>query len=220
MSKFLKGILGGFSGLVGTVVGADYRGIDVMRSRPKKTSKLPVQSQIDQRFIFALIIGFLKPLAAFIKLAVTPKSKSLSPMNTAVQYNLANAITGLSPDFAIDFSKVQIANGILPLARFSTLAANAGGRITVTWDITDKDGLDELDRPIRLTDTLRLVTYCKNTNMYYTTGYTTKRSAGTFSARLPNGEEGDVVHVWLVFVAANNKTTSTSQYLGQVVILE
>jgi hypothetical protein len=220
MSKFLKGILGGFSGLVGTVVGADYRGIDTMRSRPKKTTKPPVQSQIDQRFIFALVTGFLKPLALLIKSAVTPKSRKLSPMNTAVQHSLTNAITGVSPDFALDFSKVQLANGIQPQARFTTLTANAGGRITVTWDITDKDGIDEQERPLRLTDTLRIVTYCKNTNMYYTTGYTTKRSAGTFSTRLPNGEEGDSVHVWLLFVAEDNKTTSTSQYLGQVVILE
>jgi hypothetical protein len=220
MSKLLKGILGGFSGLVGTVVGADYRGIDTMRSRPKKTTKIPVQSQIDQRTIFALMIGFLRPLATFIKLAVTPKSRKLSPMNTAVQYNLENAITGVSPNFSIDYSQVQVANGILPIARYTTLTAIADAKITVTWDITDKDGIDPLEKSLRMTDTLRIVTYCTNTKMYYTTGYTTLRGAGTFTAKLPTGDEGDEVHAWLVFVAANNKTTSTSQYLGSIVILE
>jgi hypothetical protein len=41
MAKFNKGILGGFSGTVGTVVGANWRGMDVMRSRPKKSGSTP-----------------------------------------------------------------------------------------------------------------------------------------------------------------------------------
>jgi hypothetical protein len=36
MGTFNKGILGGFSGKVGTVVGFNWRGLDVMRSLPKK----------------------------------------------------------------------------------------------------------------------------------------------------------------------------------------
>lgn len=39
MATYKKGILGAFSGTVGPVVGASYRGKDVIRSRPKKSSK-------------------------------------------------------------------------------------------------------------------------------------------------------------------------------------
>ena len=35
MGTFKKGILGGFNGTVGTVVGSNWKGITVMRSRPK-----------------------------------------------------------------------------------------------------------------------------------------------------------------------------------------
>lgn len=35
MATLNKGILGGFSGKVGTVVGANWRGLDIIRSRPK-----------------------------------------------------------------------------------------------------------------------------------------------------------------------------------------
>jgi hypothetical protein len=34
MGKISKGILGGFSGTVGTVVGGKWKGIDYMRSKP------------------------------------------------------------------------------------------------------------------------------------------------------------------------------------------
>ena len=41
MGTYNKGILGPFSGKVGTVVGASWRGKDVMRSLPKKTDRTP-----------------------------------------------------------------------------------------------------------------------------------------------------------------------------------
>jgi hypothetical protein len=39
MGKLSKGILGPFSGLVGTVIGSSWKGVNYMRSRPKKNKK-------------------------------------------------------------------------------------------------------------------------------------------------------------------------------------
>jgi len=41
MGKIEKGILGGFSGKVGTVVGGNWRGIDYMRSKGKRSNTAP-----------------------------------------------------------------------------------------------------------------------------------------------------------------------------------
>ena len=41
MANISKGILGGFSGKVGTIVGANYRGKDIIRSVPKKSGRKP-----------------------------------------------------------------------------------------------------------------------------------------------------------------------------------
>lgn len=41
MATFEKGILGGFSGKIGNVVGARWRGKDIMRSVPRSSSRLP-----------------------------------------------------------------------------------------------------------------------------------------------------------------------------------
>ena len=59
MGKFLQGILGGVSGLVGTVVGASVRGIATVRIRPKKSTKAPSQAQLNQRNIFTAITEFV-----------------------------------------------------------------------------------------------------------------------------------------------------------------
>jgi hypothetical protein len=220
MSKYGKGILGPFSGLVGTVVGATFRGEDVMRSKPKKSSKVPGQGQLDQRMIFALIIGFLKPLAVLIRYAFKSKKKTLSEMNAAVQYNLINAVSGTSPLFTVNYPMVRLSNGILPGLADPKIVAVASGRVTITWNAINDESIDPDELATRNTDTLRMVTYCPATKMYYTAGYNILRSAGTFNAKLPNADEGDLVHVWAIFISADNRNSSTSQYLGAITTLE
>ncbi|MGV0847474.1 hypothetical protein ACTS9T_13015 [Empedobacter falsenii] len=39
MAEIKKGILGGFSGKVGTVVGVNWRGKDIINSLPKKSKR-------------------------------------------------------------------------------------------------------------------------------------------------------------------------------------
>lgn len=52
MATLSKGILGGFSGKVGPVVGATWRGMDVIRSRPKSSRRTPSERQLEQQLKF------------------------------------------------------------------------------------------------------------------------------------------------------------------------
>lgn len=63
MATLNKGILGGFSGKVGTVVGANWRGLDIIRSRPKISKRNPTEKQLEQQMKFKLAISFLQPLS-------------------------------------------------------------------------------------------------------------------------------------------------------------
>ena len=58
MGRISKGILGGFAGTVGTVIGGKWRGIEYMRSRPTGGRSNPSTLQLAQRIRFALGIGF------------------------------------------------------------------------------------------------------------------------------------------------------------------
>jgi hypothetical protein len=49
MGTYNKGILGAFSGKVGPVVGASWRGKEVMRSLPKKSGRAATSTQLLQR---------------------------------------------------------------------------------------------------------------------------------------------------------------------------
>ena len=44
MAKIEHGILGGFSGTVGTVIGGSWKGIDTMRSKAKRRNFVPKSS--------------------------------------------------------------------------------------------------------------------------------------------------------------------------------
>lgn len=49
MGTIQKGILGGFSGKVGSVIGGNWKGIDYMRSVANKRSFIPSQKQLEQQ---------------------------------------------------------------------------------------------------------------------------------------------------------------------------
>jgi len=58
MAEIKKGILGGFSGKVGTVIGVNWRGKDIIRSLPKASKKAPTEEQLIQRVKFRKTIVF------------------------------------------------------------------------------------------------------------------------------------------------------------------
>ena len=55
------GILGGFSGKVGNIVGLTLNGVPIMRAAPKSSQKPPTEKLRLQRLKFSLAIEFTKP---------------------------------------------------------------------------------------------------------------------------------------------------------------
>jgi len=67
MGSIRKGILGGFAGKVGTVVGGSWKGVSYMRSLPRKFRNNPSLLQMEQRTKFALTVNYLKPMNALLR---------------------------------------------------------------------------------------------------------------------------------------------------------
>lgn len=88
MAKYLKGILGPFTGLVGTVVGATWKGIQIMRSRPVKPGGIPTEAQERQRAAFALTMQFLRPIADVLTIGFQAYRDGLTPFNAAFAENI------------------------------------------------------------------------------------------------------------------------------------
>src|SRR5262245_48278038 len=106
MGTYNKGILGGFSGTVGTVVGGNWKGISYMRSKSGKRSGGQTPAQLAQQAKFKLGMQFLQPFSGLLSISFRDYAVKMTGINNAMQWLLANSITGDYPSFAIDYTKV------------------------------------------------------------------------------------------------------------------
>ena len=211
MGTIKKGILGGFSGKVGTVVGASWRGIAYMRSLPQKVRNPRTDLQRSQRTKFALALNFLKPMNALLRTGWKLYAHRQSPINAAMSYTLANAISGTYPDYEIDPSKVLISRGTLtPAANGS--ATVASGNIVFSWD--DNSGSSNAKQTDRAL--FAVVNPAKTEAVFDAAG--AERTAGTQTIALPNDWAGATVEVYMGFVSEDGKEVANSVYLGSFAV--
>ncbi len=67
MGTINQGILGGFSGKVGSVIGASWKDISYMRTRAVNTKDAHTEKQLNQRARFTLSMDFLRPMKAYLR---------------------------------------------------------------------------------------------------------------------------------------------------------
>ena len=211
MGTIKKGILGGFSGKVGTVVGASWKGIAYMRSLPQKVKNPRTVGQRSQRSKFSLALKLLQPMTAFLRTGWKLYAHKQSPINAAMSYTLANAITGTFPNYAIDPSKVLVSRGALTPAANGAAAAT-GGNIVLSWDNNSGIGSAKATDKV-LTAVLNSA---KGESITNTAG--AERTAGTQTVVLPADWSGDSVEVFLGFVSDDGKEVANSVYLGSIAI--
>lgn len=114
MGTIKQGILGGFSGKVGTVIGGNWKGIDYMRGKAASVSNPKTEAQLDQRARFGAALKFLQPLTSFIRVGFKNYAVKMTAFNSAMSYNLNNALAGGYPDYFIDYASALVSRGVLP----------------------------------------------------------------------------------------------------------
>ena len=94
MGIIKQGVIGGFSGIVGNVIGASWKGIAYMRIRPVSVANPKTDPQLDQRMRFTVTLRFLQPLTQFLKTGFKNYAVKMSPFNSAMSYNVLNRSWG------------------------------------------------------------------------------------------------------------------------------
>jgi len=212
MGTISKGILGGFSGKVGTVIGGTWKGIDYMRSIAASVSNPRTAGQLEQRAKMSAVVKFLQPLTSFLRIGFKSAAIKMSAFNAATSYMLANAITGIYPAFTIDYSKVLVSKGNFPGALNPLAVAGIAGAIDFTWENNtwETDAMAD--------DQALLVVYnpSKNAAVSFTGAVT--RAIGVQTITLPNSYTGDEVQCYIAFTNANQSVISNSEYVGGVIV--
>lgn len=133
MGTFKNGILGGFSGRVGNVVGSTWRGKSVMRVRPASVTNPNTDKQRAQRSRFGLVNRFCASHGELVKIGFRPQAGKQSAFNVAASYNLRNAVVGDHPDVQLRFADLKVSMGLLPGLEGLSLTQTAADLLQLSW---------------------------------------------------------------------------------------
>lgn len=214
MGTIKKGILGGFSGKVGTVIGGNWKGIDYMRSKAASISNPKTEAQLDQRARFAAALYFLQPLTAFLRVGFKNYAVKMSAFNSAMSYNLNNALSGVYPEYFIDYPSALVSRGRLPGALNPGVQSTIPNQVDFTWQ---DNSLDSIASP---TDQVLLVVLNSTKQKAITLIGGSERSTGSQSIEVPSTFAGDEVHCYIGFQNATQSILSNSVYVGPVVLFD
>lgn len=134
MGKLKEGILGGFSGKVGNVVGSSCRGVEYIKSRPSKMTNPRTKGQTKQRNKFTVTQSFLCTIKPIIRIGFKDHAiDGRSAFNAAMSYNMSNAIKIYADGVDLDFPNILVSRGSLFPAK-DINAKVEDGEIHFVWN--------------------------------------------------------------------------------------
>lgn len=213
MGTFKKGILGGFSGTVGTVVGANWRGLDVMRSRPKSSNTNPTAAQMLQREKFALAMKFQNSLRTMQSRLYGDNAGVLSRVNLAAKHLLTEVVTEESGKAVLQMSKVLVTKGDLTGFEGLTVTPNPSGVLEFSWKDNSNDQLG------KKSDIFSTAVYEEESGEFIVREGPETREEASATVQLPLAWVGKKVHIYAFFQNAEQNSACTSQYAGSVTVL-
>ena len=150
-----QGILGGFSGKVGPIVGFHWKSNYYIRARAAKVSNPRTPKQQEQRGKFATAFSFLKAIKPFIRIGYKEFTQDKSAFNSAMSYTLKRAVTGSGKEIKIDFDRALVSIGTL-IPVFEGAATQDGNKMHFNWQ--DNSGMGNAED----TDIAMLLVYNKD----------------------------------------------------------
>jgi len=214
MGTIKKGILGGFSGKVGTVIGGNWKGIDYMRGKAASVSNPKTEAQLDQRARFGAALKFLQPLTSFIRVGFKNYAVKMTAFNSAMSYNLNNALSGVYPEYFIDYASALVSRGTLPGALNPLVQSSTPGQVDFAWQDNSQDANASTN------DKVLLVVFNPAKQLAITIVGGNDRAAGGQAVTVPSSFAGDQVECFIAFQNLNQSVLSNSVYAGPVVVYD
>lgn len=133
MGKIKQGILGGFNGTTGSVVGASWKGIAYMRGKAQSIKNPRTDSQQLNRTLFGQVSDFMSRSKSCVDVGFKYVSQKKSPFNSAVQSNM-KIFTNAGGSF--DYEQLVFSKGgLTPL--LSGLLSKSERTLTASFSLYD-----------------------------------------------------------------------------------
>jgi|SRR5690606_25336469 len=206
-----NGINGGFSGKVGSVIGYQWRGIDVIRSLPRPSKKKRTVAQLANQQKMKIVQEFLQNVIYFVRVGFKKEAdeRVMSAFNVAMSYNKRQAIAGEYPEQRLDYAKVMVSNGGIAPVRDGSARWTAGG-VEIRW----KNNAGETDAA--LSDHLMALVYIPEGPAAIFLFNGPQRDQETAFIAVGNAESsliGQPAHVYAAFTTYDGRDVSPSSHL-------
>ncbi|MES2829555.1 MAG: DUF6266 family protein [Bacteroidota bacterium] len=209
MARIKNGILGGFSGKVGTVVGYTLHGKEHMRSLPERTKPL-TKNEKKNTSAFGLVQWTLTPLLELLKVSFKNYGSLRGGSKGALSWNRMNAMMEIEGKEVIDPEKFKMSGGDLGGAMDPEYVLESPGIVRFHWDKeVNLPGEKNLDQVLLLA-----IDFNTRESNYKCAG--AFRSMGEETLKLPSKKPGMQWHLYIGFVSADRSIQSDSQYLGKL----
>jgi hypothetical protein len=134
MAKLKYGIFGPLSGKLGSVVGSTWKGIPYLRKAPRKKKRRAPRTvaQIANAQKMKFVNEVLIPFHPYINIGFQHLAIEKTALSAAYSVNFQQAITGVYPGLAVDYSKLCISRGKLP-GLVNPVAHLNGDTVELNW---------------------------------------------------------------------------------------
>ena len=216
MAILRNGMFGPVSGKIGNTVVYEVNNRTVVRIVGENHTP-PTLKQLVNRNDMRVVNAFLKQVSPFIKVgfAEAAKAANMYPQNAAVSYNKKYALKGIYPDTEIDYQKVRLTEGRLPVLDGAVVQLAPGG-LKFSWDPQNWMGWT------RCNDQAMLMVYMPEVDpesgiinaFYQLSG--AKRLMGNDFLEIPAALMQQRMEVYISVIADDRKSVGCSVYLGRI----
>lgn len=206
MAIIKNGVLGGFSGKVGNIVGSSWRGIAYVRSLPRRSKKEPSEKQLAHRMKFKLAFAFVNPIRALINLGYRDsKIRYTTAVGQLLGTIMQTAVVGEYPDLKLDPKQIKISRGSLPDLLNLKLSVNSQTEFTISWAYDpEKSNGQSADRVVGLIYDERIREFAHLEEI--------ERFKRVNQINIPLHLESDNLHFWVFCYDKQTGNVSNSQY--------
>lgn len=206
MGIIKQGILGGFSGKVGSVVGTSWKGRAVMKAMPLSVANPRTTGQVNQRAKFKASVNLAKALlGGSISILDNPFAGSVSGYNRFVGRNASYFDNGGH----ILFSSLKISEGAL-----GKVVVSGSGTLNIAREVINVDLVSEAS-PYNLDNdqVVAVVISQKNDEVLNSGSIIGTRVATNANLELSRPlAAGELVHIYISTIRADKKYVSNSSY--------
>jgi hypothetical protein len=209
MAVIKKGILGGFRGKAGAVVGYRLMDQDIMRGVAELRSSKATEKEIANRLKFKISQSWLQPITEVLRIGFAGFKLNCHGFNGAKSFINKNAVYGVYPFYYVDPAKACISHGKLFAGTGLKAELTDDRTIFFTWDTEGNFAYN---------DRAMVVVYDINGQLASCDVGIALRPTGKATVQLGIDFTGAEVHAYLGFVSEDRKERSISQYLGMFLI--